>query len=250
MAKGKLDAGTRVILATAAVVLGLAVGIVALAVINSGGGGERAAYQPFFAGQSDRVTNQIQKDGPVCFQDPKAGERSFCLDLQGDQFVAYHVLPQGGTADCLVQWDRAEKRYENKCSRSAGRPRDPGPLPRPDEGDQREGQRLRRRAHLHAGRVAARELADGFVLQPPGDRVEDLLTGGSAAHSFDERVTDGESRPLLVSAVFELDPPRPVADLQAGPLDLVTFRLGHDPSLSRTGATVSGCCEAEGQPWR
>jgi hypothetical protein len=129
MAKGKVDAGTRVILATAAVVLGLAVGIAVLAVINSrgGGGGEAIAYQPFFAGQSDRVTKQIQKDGPICFQDPKAGERSFCLDLQGDQFVAYHVLPQGGTADCLVQWDRKEKRYENKCSQA---PVDPAGLAR------------------------------------------------------------------------------------------------------------------------
>jgi len=127
MAKRTIDTGTRVILATAAVVLGLAVGIVVLAVLNSGGGGEPAAYQPFFAGQSDRVTNQIQKDGPVCFQDPKAGERSFCLDLQGDQFVAYHVLPQGGTADCLVQWDRTERRYENKCS---GAPVDPATLAR------------------------------------------------------------------------------------------------------------------------
>ena len=128
MAKRKIDAGMRVILATAAVVLGLAVGIVVIALVNSGGGGDGpVAYRPFFAGQSDRVTKQIQKDGPVCYPDPKAGERSFCLDLQGDQFVAYHVLPPGGTADCLVQWDRTEKRYENKCS---GAPVDPATLAR------------------------------------------------------------------------------------------------------------------------
>jgi hypothetical protein len=127
MAKRKIDAGTRVILATAAVVLGLAVGIVVVAVLNSQGGGEPPPYQPFFAGTSDQVTRQIKKDGPVCYQDPKAGEHSFCLDLQGDQFVAYHVVPPGGTADCLVQWDRTEKRYENKCS---GAPVDPATLAR------------------------------------------------------------------------------------------------------------------------
>jgi hypothetical protein len=129
MAKRKIDAGTRVILATAAVVLGLAVGIVVIAVINSSGGsgGEAAPYQPFFAGQSDRITKEIKKDGPICYQDPKAGERSFCLDLVAEQFVAYHVLPPGGTADCLVQWDRTEKRYENKCS---GAPVDPATLAR------------------------------------------------------------------------------------------------------------------------
>ena len=128
MAKRKVDAGTRVILATAAVVLGLALGIVVIAVVNSQGeGGEAAPYQPFFAGQSDRLTKRIKEGGPVCIPDPKAGERSFCLDLQADQFVAYHVLPPGGTADCLVEWDRTEKRYENTCSRA---PVDPATLAR------------------------------------------------------------------------------------------------------------------------
>ena len=127
MATRKLDTGTRVILATAAVVMGLVVGIVLLAVLNSQGGGEPPPYQPFFAGQSDRVTKQIKDGGPVCYQDPKEGARSFCLDLLGDQFVAYHVVPPGKTAECLVEWDRKEKRYEDKCS---GAPVDPATLAR------------------------------------------------------------------------------------------------------------------------
>jgi hypothetical protein len=113
MAKRKIDRGTRVILATAAVVLGLVVGIVAVAVITSRGGGEPPVYQPFFAGQSDRVTKQIKEGGPVCYQDPKEGERSFCLDLDGEQIIALHVIPPGGTAACLVKWDRTEKHFED-----------------------------------------------------------------------------------------------------------------------------------------
>jgi len=127
MARRKIDKGTQVILATAGVVMGLVLGIIVIAVINSKRGGEPPPYQPFFAGQSDRVMKQIREGGPVCYQDPKAGEHSFCLDLQGDQFVAYHVVPPGGTAECLVQWDRGEKRYENKCS---GEPVDPAILAR------------------------------------------------------------------------------------------------------------------------
>jgi hypothetical protein len=129
MATRKIDKGTRVILATAAVVLGLVMGIVIVAVLNSRGGGEPPPYQPFFAGQSDRVTKQIKEGGPVCYQDPQEGERSFCLDLVGDQFVAYHVVPPDKTADaeCLVQWDRTENRYEDKCS---GAPVDPATLAR------------------------------------------------------------------------------------------------------------------------
>ncbi|HEV3363972.1 MAG TPA: hypothetical protein VG795_07500 [Acidimicrobiia bacterium] len=127
MAKRKVDKGTRVILATAAVVLGLVVGIVVIAVVNSQGGDEPAPYQPFYAGTADRVTKQIKEGGPVCFPDPNEGERSFCLDLEGDQFVAYHVVQPGKTSECLVEWDRKDKRYEDKCS---GTPVDPASLAR------------------------------------------------------------------------------------------------------------------------
>ncbi len=114
MAKRTLDKGTRVILATAAVVMGLVVGIVVVAVVKGGGSsGGAAPYQPFFAGTSDRVTKQIKADGPVCYADPQRGERSFCLDLDGEQIIALHVIPPGGSLDCLVQWDRKERRYED-----------------------------------------------------------------------------------------------------------------------------------------
>jgi hypothetical protein len=117
MARRKLDKGTRVILATAGVVVGLAVGIVVIALIggsgDGGGGGEAQPYQPFFVGTSDRVAKRIGSDGPECYQDPKKGDRSFCLDRDGDQFIAVHVVPPGGTTTCLVQWDRKEKRYED-----------------------------------------------------------------------------------------------------------------------------------------
>lgn len=114
MARQKLDKGTRVILATAAVVVGLVVGIVVVAVARGGGGsGKNAPYQPFFAGTTDRVTKQIRADGPVCYPDPKKGDRSFCLDLDGEQIIALHVVPPGGTPACLVQWDRKDKRYED-----------------------------------------------------------------------------------------------------------------------------------------
>src|SRR5581483_2694434 len=49
-------------------------------------------------------------------------------------------------------------------------------------------------------------------------------------HRLDVGLTDGEGRPLLVSAVLQLDPPRPPADLESGPLDPVTLRhLRHPP---------------------
>ena len=113
MAKRKMDKGTRVIVATAGVVVGLAVGLVVVGLMSGTDGGEPGPYQPFFAGQSDRITKQVRSDGPVFYPDPRQGERAFYLDLDGDSIVALHVVPPGGSAACLVQWDRAERRYED-----------------------------------------------------------------------------------------------------------------------------------------
>ena len=113
MAKRKMDKGTRVIAATAGVVMGLVVGIIVVAILSGSGSDEPQPYQPFFAGQSDRITKQVKADGPVFYPDPRRGDRAFYLDLEGGMILALHVVPPGGSADCLVQWDRAEKRYED-----------------------------------------------------------------------------------------------------------------------------------------
>jgi hypothetical protein len=113
MARRKMDKGTRVIVATAGVVMGLVVGIIVVAIISGSGSGDPRPYEPFFAGQADRITRLIRDDGPAFYPDLRKGDRAFYLDLEGDRIVALHVVPPGGTAACLVQWDRAERRYED-----------------------------------------------------------------------------------------------------------------------------------------
>jgi hypothetical protein len=113
MPRRTMDKGTRVIVATAGVVMGLVVGIIVVAMITGSGSGEPQPYQPFFAGTSDRITKQVKADGPVFFPDPRKGDRAFYLDLDGDRIVALHVVPPGGTGACLVQWDRTQNRYED-----------------------------------------------------------------------------------------------------------------------------------------
>ena len=109
-----MDRGLRVILATAAVVCGLAFGIVIIALVGSRhGSGPPPAYQPFFANQADKLTKTIQNGGPVFYPDPRKGDRAFYLDLDADKFIALHVVPPGGTTDCLVQYDKTAKRYED-----------------------------------------------------------------------------------------------------------------------------------------
>jgi hypothetical protein len=119
MAKRKMDKGTRVIVATAGVVMGLVVGIIIVAMITGSGGGEPRPYEPFFAGTAGRVTRQIKEDGPICYPDPREGDRSLCLDLDGEEIIALHVVPPGGSPACPVQWDRTQKRYEDNCSGTA-----------------------------------------------------------------------------------------------------------------------------------
>ncbi len=60
-----MDKGTRVIVATAGVVMGLVVGIIVVAIISGSGSGEPRPYEPFFAGQADRITRLIRDDGPA-----------------------------------------------------------------------------------------------------------------------------------------------------------------------------------------
>jgi hypothetical protein len=123
MARGP-DSRTRVLVATAAVVSGLAVALVVIGL--AGGARQPAVYQPFPAGTSQSITAQIKKDGPVFYSDPSNGTRAFYLDLEGGTVVALHVVPPGGTAGCPVQWDRTARRYTD-CRKG---PVDPATLPR------------------------------------------------------------------------------------------------------------------------
>ena len=99
---------TRVLVATAAVVSGLALGVLVIGL--AGGAKQPAVYQPFFAGLQDRLTTLIKTEGPVFYPDPGKGNRGFYLDLEDGRVVALHVIvPGSGT--CAVQWDRHQKRY-------------------------------------------------------------------------------------------------------------------------------------------
>jgi hypothetical protein len=120
----RADGKTRVLVATAAVVSGLAVAVVVIGL--AGGARQPAVYQPFPAGTEQRITAQVKKDGPVFYPDPSNGTRAFYLDLEGGRVIALHVVPPGGTATCPVQWDQTARHYTD-CRKA---PVDPATLPR------------------------------------------------------------------------------------------------------------------------
>jgi hypothetical protein len=101
----------RGLVLSAAAVGGVIIGLVVVATVT----GERqpATYRPFFAGMQESRTQDIRADGPVLIPDPKGGDRTFYLDLEGDDIIALHVVPPGGSARCPVQYDHAERRYED-----------------------------------------------------------------------------------------------------------------------------------------
>src|SRR4051812_36930030 len=77
----------------------------------------------------------------------------------------------------------------------------PGPVP---GSDQRDGRKDRL-----VGRRGGEDAPGGELpfLKARGDRVEALRREGPAPPRLDVSLTEGECRPLLVSAVFQLDPP-------------------------------------------
>lgn len=102
---------SRALVLGVAAVGGLIIGLLVVATVS--GGRQAATYRPFFAGmKADRIRD-IRQGGPVLIPDPKGGERTFYLDLEGDAIVALHVIPPGGSARCPVQYDHAQRRYED-----------------------------------------------------------------------------------------------------------------------------------------
>jgi hypothetical protein len=100
----------RGLVLTAAAVGGLIIGLLVVATVS----GERQSptYRPFFAGMQESRTENIRQDGPVL---------TFYLDLEGDDIIALHVVPPGGSTRCLVQYDHTERRYEDCDGRAVDR---------------------------------------------------------------------------------------------------------------------------------
>lgn len=109
----------RVVVLTAAVVGGLIIGLLVIATVA--GSRQPATYRPFFAGMKDDRVQNIREGGPVLIPDPKGGERTFYLDIEGEGIVALHVVPPGGSARCPVQFDHQQQRYEDCDGRPVAR---------------------------------------------------------------------------------------------------------------------------------
>lgn len=101
----------RVFVLTGAVIGGLIIGLLVVATLT--GSRQPATYRPFFAGMKDNRAADIREGGPVLIPDPKGGDRTFYLDVEGSEIVALHVVPPGGSARCPVQFDHRQERYED-----------------------------------------------------------------------------------------------------------------------------------------
>lgn len=101
----------RILVALAAVVSGIVLGVIVIGMVGGGGSSRPSTYQPFLAGSRDRITRSIRQDGPIFYPDPRGGTRAFYLDLDDGAVVALHVIPESGAENCPAQWDRKSKRY-------------------------------------------------------------------------------------------------------------------------------------------
>jgi hypothetical protein len=104
---------SRLLVGLAAIVSGVALGVLVISMVGGDSGSRPATYEPFLAGSRERITKSIGEDGPIFFPDPRGGNRAFYLDSKDGKIVALHVVPPAGDAACPVQWDRKAKRYED-----------------------------------------------------------------------------------------------------------------------------------------
>lgn len=101
-----------VLVAAAAVAAGVSVGVAV--VLASGQPAVRPdRYEPFVTGHAARLGELIATDQPLFFADPTGGIRGFALALEDGDFVAVHVIPPGGSADCPIDWDPTADRFED-----------------------------------------------------------------------------------------------------------------------------------------
>lgn len=122
MSRRRID--PRLLVGLAAIVSGVALGVLVVGMVGGDSGSRPANYEPFLAGSRERITKSIRQDGPIFFPDPRGGDRAFYLDEKQGTIVALHVIPPDGREDCPVQWDRKAKRYAD-CR---GAPVDPATL--------------------------------------------------------------------------------------------------------------------------
>jgi hypothetical protein len=132
--------------------------LVAFVVLDSSGGDRPREYQAFEVGSGPALAEQARRQ-PLFFADPIGGERGFVLVLHEGSFVALHVVPPAGSADCPIDWDPEEEAFED-CEGTRYQPdqldrfpvrvgddddpdavfvdlRTLNPAPRPQDGDRR-----------------------------------------------------------------------------------------------------------------
>lgn len=111
---------TSIVFAVVAVALaiGLAWGMLALA---SGGDGPirlQLGDDEFNAGQAERLSAQIQQDGPVPFSDVsgRGQRRPIYLNHFGDdpdvRWVAFPAIPPGAATGCFMVWNEQRDLFE------------------------------------------------------------------------------------------------------------------------------------------
>jgi len=118
----RIPPAQRRLVALTALVAVLAGIFVAVAVILATGQQAVAPdeYEPFRVGRADVLVDTV-RDRPVFFADPTGGERGFAFTLHEGDFLALHVVPPGGSAECPVDWSVEASRFED-CEGQVHRP--------------------------------------------------------------------------------------------------------------------------------
>jgi hypothetical protein len=107
--------GRALAVATAGVVLALALALGVARLANQGHVEVRLGDDVFEAGDAESLSEQITEEGPVFFSDAAGGDRDIVLQHLGDDprrgWLALAARPAGTPRDCFIQWQADDDQF-------------------------------------------------------------------------------------------------------------------------------------------
>jgi len=106
-----------VVTGIAAVVFGVLVFALATNLLRSSSQSGPAEGVEFDVGPAEQRQRVVERDGPLLFQDPlDRGRDIYVQYVDGQGWRAFEARPPGAFRRCVLQWQRAERRFSDPCT--------------------------------------------------------------------------------------------------------------------------------------
>ncbi len=108
---------TLVVTGLAAVVFGVLIFALATNLMRSASESAPTEGVEFDVGPAEARRRVVERDGPLLFQDPlDRGRDIYVQYVDGQGWRAFEARPPGAFRRCVLQWQRAERRFSDPCT--------------------------------------------------------------------------------------------------------------------------------------